>query len=391
MKKTYRNILSGMVTIAAFLLLSLCSCHKESTNRVLLKKSQVGAFAGSFFIEIYSEFSWTLSVECDGKPWARLSTTKGTGTRRSIICSYDENTSNAKRKAVIRAEFGNGEVLTSEFVQKIQVTGGEGTILPEDSAYPGLVSDVVPGYMELPAVFEESACAFITHEMSYASYDSRNFSIFYDAANMLSRWVAYPLNINLIGTGTRSDMWNIWDPKVPREYQPSTQFGWGFGNDWSRGHQLPSADRLRSGINEMTFYPTNMTIQDSRHNSGIWSTLEGKVRTWASGCDTLYVVTGVVPSSSTFRTDKEGHYVNVPDAYWKALLMCDFSSAENGTITDCSTIAFYIDHYDFDGTLSSFAMSVSELEDILNMDFFINLPEKWAAVEKDSDISKWGL
>ena len=109
---------------------------------------------------------------------------------------------------------------------------------------------------------------------------------------MVAHWVAYPLNRGLIGAGSgRTDAWGL-DPNLPQEHQPVLYESWGVG--WlDRGHQIPSADRLRDGDNQQTFYGTNMTPQiGKKFNQGIWAKLEGKVRSWSDKYDTLYVVTG---------------------------------------------------------------------------------------------------
>ena len=64
-----------------------------------------------------------------------------------------------------------------------EVSGGMGTELPQWEAYPGLKSDVLPGWMELPAVSEIEGCAWVYHDMVIPDvYTGRNYSIFYDAS-----------------------------------------------------------------------------------------------------------------------------------------------------------------------------------------------------------------
>ena len=84
---------------------------------------------------------------------------------------------------------------------------------------------------------------------------------------------------------------------------------------------LPSADRLiNDEANWQTFYPTNITMQRSSLNQGVWELLEDQVRkVWAMTCDTLYVVTGAMPSEE-WMTDRAKNKVNVPSAYYKAIL-----------------------------------------------------------------------
>lgn len=59
-------------------------------------------------------------------------------------------------------------------------------------------------------------------------------------------------------------------------------------------------------MNNQTFYYTNMTPQlQNGLNGAIWAQLEGAVRGWSSGIDTLYVVTGAMPTTAT---DKQIQY-----------------------------------------------------------------------------------
>lgn len=211
----------------------------------------------------------------------------------------------------------------------------------------------------------------------------RNYSLYYDAGNRLSRWVAYPLNTKLNGSGSRNDQFEAVDPKIPYQYQPYTAKGWGVSG-YDRGHQIPAADRYWTDAHRATFYPTNMTVQKSELNQRIWADLESKVRSWAGMCDTLYVVTGCVPGPE-FITDRGGNQVNVPSAYYKALLRYDASS----TIAKYMGVAFWFENREYsDAAIKDQAMTVDELESRLGMDFFVNLPDQYEQ-EAESTINAW--
>ena len=286
--------------------------------------------------------------------------------------------------------------VTSSCPQKENLSshgGGAGTVLPTWKDYPGLCSDVLPGWVELPAVREIEGCAWVFHDMEIPDvYEGRNYSIFYDSALLMPRWVAYPLTPELAGGGERSNKWKQWDPKIPRDYQPSTQDGGWKVEDYDRGHLLPSADRTASlESNWQTFYPTNMTVQKGRKlNQRIWADLEASVRAWAEDCDTLYVVTGAVPSSE-YITDRGGNRVNKPSAFYKVLLQyrkdVPVSEAYKG-------IAFWLENRDYEesevnGTM---AMSVRAMERKLDMNFFVNLPKEYVGyAEEKFEPSYWGI
>lgn len=381
---------SGRIHIPLLLSLSLgllFSCTDDrGEGSVSLTKTEVRLSAGSMFVSVSAEGPWTLSVQYEGeqRDWITLSRTSGTGSTNSVILSYTQNPADDPRSALITGQFGR----SSESVRLVQtgklaqVEGGEGTELPVWPDYPGLKSDVVRGWMELPAVEEDEGCAWIYHDMTVSGNAVRNYSMYYDAGNMLARWVAYPMNSTLVGSGTRTDDWEQTDPKIPSEYQPYTRQGWG-KSGYDRGHQIPSADRLRSESNRATFYPTNMTVQDAGLNQGLWANLENKVRVWMNAFDTLYVCTGCLPSDR-FHTDRGGNRVNIPQAYFKALLGYSISPESY------SGIAFYFvnDDPEQQNPTRDMAISISDLEHLLGINLFVNLPDEYAAAEKTIS-SKW--
>lgn len=381
---------SGRIHIPLLLTLSLSllfSCTDDrGEGSVSLTKTEVRLSAGSMFVSVSAEGPWTLSVQYEGeqRDWITLSRTSGTGSTNSVILSYTQNAADDPRSALITGQFGR----SSESVRLVQtgklaqVEGGEGTELPVWPDYPGLKSDVVRGWMELPAVAAEEGCAWVYHDMTVSGKAVRNYSLYYDAENMLARWVAYPMNSTLVGSGTRTDDWEQTDPKIPSEYQPYTRQGWG-KSGYDRGHQIPSADRLRSESNRATFYPTNMTVQDAGLNQGLWANLENKVRVWMNAFDTLYVCTGCLPSDR-FHTDRGGNRVNIPQAYFKALLGYSISPESY------SGIAFYFvnDDPEQQNPTRDMAISISDLEHLLGINLFVNLPDEYAAAEKTIS-SKW--
>ena len=179
-----------------------------------------------------------------------------------------------------------------------------------------------------PETKDNDGLYFYTHDMTVGSKNIRNYSFYWDEKALVARWVAYPLNTALRGSGNRSEAWGL-DPLLPASKQPTVTST--FRGGWTRGHQIPSADRLNYAANVATFYGTNMTPQEYNFNGEIWARLEGTVRGWAGRCDTLYVVTGcVVKGSTTKATDVDGKSITVPVAYYKAVLAYSKSNAANG-------------------------------------------------------------
>ena len=269
--------------------------------------------------------------------------------------------------------------------------------VPDPEPTYGYGMDVAaPHWLELPATKKGDGKEWFAHDMEGGDYFAksgvmRNWSFYYDYASFVSSWVAYPLNRGLIGSGSRSDAWG-YDPLIPMAYQQNIITS-AYGTSHSRGHQIPSADRLDRSANVSTFYATNMTPQETDFNGGVWEKLESKVRTYAKACDTLYVVTGcVIKATSTAIPDKMNHKVKVPDGYYKALLRYK-KGAPDGEYIACG---FYLPH---DSSIPSdsfmkYIMSVEDLEKQTGMDFFVNLPDvigpdKARAVKTQAPGSWW--
>lgn len=248
-------------------------------------------------------------------------------------------------------------------------------------------------WTETPLITEsqlaQSNIKYITHYTGETYEDSRlknipirNYSLLYDTDLKIAYWVAYPLCDWYIGSSGRNDKWN-YDPQLTESLQPNL-FGGISGYD--RGHQIPSGDRTCSRtINEQTFYFTNMTPQiGQKMNQSIWEDLETAVRGWSSGIDTLYVVTGAMPTTATdkqiqYAQDSNGKNIAIPKYYFKAL-----ARKVGGNY---QTIAFKLDHKAYGDTqYMKYAISVSELENMTGFTFFPSLPSE---VKKTLNTSQW--
>ena len=378
-------------------LLILCSCGgastgaKDAEGELLLSvpKMELEAKASQQFIKVTAYASWTLDFDFAGEQaWARVDKPSGNVSASDIVLSWDAYEGEDESRSFTLTLKSAGKEVSSVVTQKADARPAPG---------PGPITDIksdpVANWMELPAMGEEANLYFITHDMTLSNgAKSRNYSIYYDTSALLSFWVAYPLNSSLIGSGSRTNEWG-YDPKVPAKYQP-TLFG-GF-RGYDRGHQIPSADRLKRNANVQTFYFTNMTPQKGALNQNSWAALEGKVRGWATSFDTLYVVTGADYIHSTTKTsDNEGKSVTVPTGYFKALLGYKKNANIGNSTKGYLAIGFYFKHqaYDDSQIMSTCAMSIDELEKKLGTDLFVNLPaavgEETAAKIESTRDSWW--
>lgn len=265
----------------------------------------------------------------------------------------------------------------NDYVINISIKNGGSSLVPEAANYFKRT--------ETPVVTEEqlNTYKYITH-FDPENKAVRNYSLLYDTNLKIAYWVVYPLcNYYTQKNSGRTDNWG-YDPEISSSLQANMNKGLGSGYD--RGHQIPSADRLRSAaMNTTTFYFTNMTPQVSNMNQQIWANLENQVRSWMSGTDTLFVVTGAMPTTTTDKTinytsDNSGKQVAVPKYYFKAL-----ARKISGTFY---TIGFKIENrtgYSANGYMNC-ALSVADLEKETGFTFF---PSIDAQAKATLDKSKW--
>ena len=368
-------------------LLVLGSCNgpepEESVLPAALTSSvtQLEAASGSIFLSVTASKEWTISTS--GGTWATVSPAAGTGSRNSVILSYEANESEEERSVNVTLNATPGGsaylTLTQKGVKKVNP--------PAPQPYGYGYDVAAPHWLELPATKAGDGKEWFAHDMSggdcFKNQGQRNYSFEWDYEEHLSQWVAYPLNKGLYGSHSYNYMWGF-DPLLPAALQPDitsrSYGGRGFdGQNWNRGHQLPRADRQVSqeAVNS-TCYPTNITPQDGTFNSGVWAFLETKVRGYASSSDTLYVVTGcVLEGSTTFTSTNSGFAVRVPSAYFKALLRPSSTLGYGGYMA----CGFYLPHSPDikNSELMNYIMSIDELEKKTGIEFFIYLPEKVGA------------
>lgn len=368
------------------------SCDKNSDNRnnikvgLTIKGSDLTEYnltssKGERFLSVTASGDWNISVSSDESDasWVSVKPESGNGSKSNVILSWSANGAEQERTAVLTLKTaGSSATLTLKQAGKSENPEPEPG--PNPNPNPGS-SQIKAGWLELPAMPEDSKFDFFSHDMTFSGKKIRNYSFAWDYDNLVAPWVAYPLNSAfMVKNVDRTNAWGL-DPRLPRNKQPVLSKGYRDGNDgWrARGHQLPSADRVFSyEANALTFYGTNMTPQIHKgFNDGIWSKLEEKVRSWARGSDTLYVVTGcVTEGSKTYCCDNDNKKVTIPTAYYKAVLRYK----KNSTVghSDYMACAIWLKHevYSSASVTKQYAMSIDELEKKIGFDLFANLSAK---------------
>lgn len=270
---------------------------------------------------------------------------------------------------------------------KINFSGG-GQITPEPQAK-------YARWGETPLITEAELAnkdlKYITHysgekytNCAWAGTEIRNYSMLYDTNLKMAYWVAYPLcSWYLEGDCGRTEDWN-YDDKLSESLQPDLHKGM---RGYDRGHQIPSGDRQRTSngklMNRQTFFFTNMTPQIGQGmNQTIWANLENAVRGWSSATDTLYVVTGAMPTTIAdknikYTKDNDGKNIAVPKYYFKAL-----ARKVSGNY---QTVAYKLDNRKYpDNNYDACALSVNELEELTGFNFFCELPGVTEEVENQN-------
>jgi endonuclease G len=189
------------------------------------------------------------------------------------------------------------------------------------------------------------------------------YSLSYSEPHEQAEWVAYELKKeHLTNTNFKRPYFEI-DKAVKtgaaswRNYKNS---------GYDRGHLCPAGDRKYSqNAHDETFLTSNISPQAHDFNSGIWNTLEQKVRYWASKYNGVFVVTGGVLKGKMKTIGAER--VAVPNQFYKVLI-------DNNT-GKTKMIAFLMPHENSDKPLYEFVVSVDEVEALTGIDFFPELED----------------
>ncbi len=155
------------------------------------------------------------------------------------------------------------------------------------------------------------------------------------------------------------------------------------GSGWSRGHMCPAGDNKwsREAMYD-SFSLVNVCPQDSKHNSGVWNSIEMDCRQWARKYGEVFIVCGPVWTKGKHQTIGPNK-VQVPEAFFKVVLRLKPKPAGFGFITRNNEGTKKRDLY---------YNSIDQVERITGIDFFPALPDDIEnEVEAKADVSDWGL
>ncbi|MDR1792464.1 MAG: DNA/RNA non-specific endonuclease [Bacteroidales bacterium] len=204
------------------------------------------------------------------------------------------------------------------------------------------------------------------------------YMVSYNSEWKIPNWVAYELTKEEVEGVTPRGKDFVPDPEVKGATATTEDYK---NSGWDRGHLAPAAD-MKWSKQAMTesFYLSNICPQNHNLNGGVWKDLEERVRSYALQHGRLYVVCGPIVDTS-YSTIGENK-VAVPSAFFKVLLQ--------NTQNQWSAIAFVFPNQSGRKPLSSYTLTVNELQKITHIDFFPTLPDSIEnAIENTIDLDKW--
>lgn len=208
----------------------------------------------------------------------------------------------------------------------------------------------------------------------------QGYSLSYSEPHEQAEWVAYELKkTHLSSTNFDRPFFEI-DKAVKTGAANWRNFK---NSGYDRGHLCPAADRLYSkSAHDETFLTSNISPQTHDFNSGIWNTLEQKVRFWANNYGGVFVVTGGILENGLSTIGRE--QVSVPKRFYKIIL--DNNAGKN------KVIAFLMPHQDSNKPLYEFVTSVDSIEKLTGIDFFPNLDDIIEnKIEASSSYKDWSF
>ncbi|MBQ0015464.1 MAG: DNA/RNA non-specific endonuclease [Bacteroidales bacterium] len=228
--------------------------------------------------------------------------------------------------------------------------------------------DTTPHKVPLPAAINSEA---VVHHYAY--------SLEYSETHEQSRWVMYMLCANrLDGPYNRNETPGCdfhEDPYIKTGSSDKSDY---YKSGYSRGHLAPAADMKWDSVALVeSFFFSNMSPMEASFNSGVWNRLETQVRRWAEWYDTLYIVTGPLLTDGGQGSIGENR-VTIPTAFYKAIYAPSLHQA----------VGFLIPHLQNKESLNSFAMSIDQLEQLTQIDFFSGIQDE-SLLESTFNSDRW--
>ena len=235
---------------------------------------------------------------------------------------------------------------------------------------------------DVPSLPDNRVMAYPATDSTEHILEYEGFTSSYNHTTLIPNWVAYELTKEETYGDYKASSNFSRDPSLVGRQASREDYSC---SGWDKGHMVPKADlKWSQKAWWQSHYFTNVCPQDHTLNGGDWNKLEQQVRRWARQYDSLFVVCGPIFTNEEHGTIGKAR-VHIPDAFFKAVLV----HLPDGSY---SAVAFVMENDDKRHGIADAAMSVDEIEKIINRDLFPALSDDIEEyVESFVDYKIWKL
>jgi len=226
-----------------------------------------------------------------------------------------------------------------------------------------------------------NAASQIKNFRPYSSIDSNQiiehtfYELEYSEKHEQPLWVYYVLTPEFInGVAERKNNYKI-DFNVKGMSSTLSDYK---GSGYDRGHLCPAGSmKISQEAMDESFFMSNMSPQKPGFNRGKWKHLESTIRSWVSLEKELHVVTGAILTDSIGFIGS--NKVTVPKYFYKVI----YAPSDEKKM-----IGFIMPNAKTNKPISSYSVTIDEVEQKTGIDFFSSLPD---SIENylEKSIGKW--
>ncbi len=254
-------------------------------------------------------------------------------------------------------------------------------------------SEKPAGLVQLTENLQVPECGLKNHAADHELREFKYYSLCYRETYEQAEWSAECIKSSMLQkNATRSNDFRP-DDKISTGSATLADYK---SSGYDRGHLVPAADMsFDADAMSETFYMSNMSPQAPQFNRGIWVNLETQVRAWAQKFGKIYVVSGPVLNKSAREFPSIGkNQVSVPEFYYKVILAPVYKDEEDKNTPEDSesamAIGFIIPNQKCEKEFWDYAVSIDEVENITNIDFFPQLEDSLEnQVESAFQLEDW--
>lgn len=254
-------------------------------------------------------------------------------------------------------------------------------------------SEKSAGLVQLTENLQVPECGLKNHAADHELREFKYYSLCYRETYEQAEWSAECIKSSMLQkNATRSNDFRP-DDKISTGSATLADYK---SSGYDRGHLVPAADMsFDADAMSETFYMSNMSPQAPQFNRGIWVNLETQVRAWAQKFGKIYVVSGPVLNKSAQEFPSIGkNQVSVPEFYYKVILAPVYKDEDDKNTPEDSesvmAIGFIIPNQKCEKEFWDYAVSIDEVENITNIDFFPQLEDSLEnQVESAFQLEDW--